>query len=192
VIAVIWSTHLVSAAYALLSVFFLASFAQLFHIRSDGPFWSLAVEEQFCLLWPLFIRKLNMRGLRQILWLVIVFEPIIRYFGALGGHAIAYYTFTRCDGLAWGALLATEGRMHRLLEGGVRAVDWWRKKGVVALMAGCILAAAGIVLTFHSPGPGWSGTAMLTACPILFAGLIGYVLTHHQSWVSKGLRNPVL
>jgi peptidoglycan/LPS O-acetylase OafA/YrhL len=192
VIAIIWSTHLVSAAYALLSVFFLASFAQLFHVRSDGPFWSLAVEEQFYLLWPLFIRKLSMRRLRQILWLVIVLEPIIRYFVARGGHAIAYYTFTRCDGLAWGALLATAGRMHRLLEGGARAVDWWRKKGVVALMAGCVLAAAGVMLSFSSVGLRWSGAVMLSACPILFAGLIGYVLTHNQSWVSRGLRNPVL
>ena len=159
VIAVIRSLHMVSASYALLSLFFIVNFAQLLHVRSDGPFWSLAVEEQFYLFWPLIVRKFNMRRLRQIVWLVIVIEPVIRYLFVRGGHSIAYYTFTRCDGLAWGALLAMESRLHRLLEGGVRAAIWWKRRGMFVLATGCALAVAGIILSYFRPPGSSAGTA---------------------------------
>jgi len=192
VIAIVWSMHMVSTSYALLSLFFIVTFAQLLHVRSYGPFWSLAIEEQFYLFWPLIVRRFNMRRLRQILWLVILIEPVIRYFFVRGGHSISYYTFTRCDGLAWGALLAMESRLHRLLEGGVRAVSWWKNKGIFVFATGCILAVVGVILSFYPAGGRWDTAVMLSACPLLFSGLLGFILTHRKSWISKIFRNPVL
>ncbi len=77
-IGILWATHLISNAYALLSLFFVANFALMLHVRSDGPFWSLAVEEQFYLLWPVIVRKINIRGIRLLLVAVIGVEPVIR------------------------------------------------------------------------------------------------------------------
>jgi peptidoglycan/LPS O-acetylase OafA/YrhL len=183
---------LISPAYALLSLFFIVNFALMFHIPSDGPFWSLAVEEQFYLFWPLFVRKVSLRNLGIILWFVILAEPVIRYFLSWGGHAIAYYTFSRGDGLAWGALLAIEARSHRVLEGSARAAKWWRAKGCMVMIAGAVMLAFGIALSASPLGNRWSATAMLSACPVFFTGLVSFILTHRDSWVSRWFSNRVL
>ena len=60
------------------------------------------------------------------------------------------------------------------------------------LATGCTLAVAGIILSYSRAGVRWDSAAMLSACPLLFSGLLGFILTHHESWVSKVFRNPVL
>ncbi len=85
---------------------FLANFASVFHVASTGPFWTLAIEEQFYLLWPTVIRK---RGPKAILrWAVFVgmFSVAARFIFAWFGHHNYYLTFLHCDGLAFGAVLA--------------------------------------------------------------------------------------
>ena len=91
-----------------------------FHIASTGlkvgsttHFWSLAVEEQFYLCWPLAVYFLNRKALLRLLSAVIVLAPIVR-FAILSTFAdtelarrIAYVlTPARADGLAFGALVA--------------------------------------------------------------------------------------
>jgi peptidoglycan/LPS O-acetylase OafA/YrhL len=46
-----------TGGYVLLSALFISNFAHLFNIASDGPFWTLAIEEQFYLLWPTVVRR---------------------------------------------------------------------------------------------------------------------------------------
>jgi peptidoglycan/LPS O-acetylase OafA/YrhL len=68
--------------------------------------WSLAVEEQFYLIWPLVVRFTDEFQLRNIAIAVIGVSPALRYY--LSFHHVNIYsnTFCRLDGLMAGALLA--------------------------------------------------------------------------------------
>jgi peptidoglycan/LPS O-acetylase OafA/YrhL len=69
--------------------------------------WSLAVEEQFYLLWPLMVRNLSSRSLLRLVFGLIVIGPLSRYASlAMTGRWWAGYTplFCQVDMLAWGAL----------------------------------------------------------------------------------------
>ncbi len=79
------------------------SFRPLSHL------WSLAVEEQFYLLWPLLVLMLPMRQLRWILIGMLVLATLLRaYMVATGDSYLPVYVllFTRLDDLAAGSLLA--------------------------------------------------------------------------------------
>jgi peptidoglycan/LPS O-acetylase OafA/YrhL len=74
-----------------------------------GITWSLAVEEQFYLVWPFIIALLPSRWLIPATCLVIASSLLLRYaMVAHGGLSLSLYTmtFTRIDGLAAGALAA--------------------------------------------------------------------------------------
>jgi peptidoglycan/LPS O-acetylase OafA/YrhL len=72
-------------------------------------FWSLAVEEQFYLVWPLLVFALSRRGMVGLCVTMLATTPLIRLLlHLLGFPALAGYEFTiaRWDALAAGALLA--------------------------------------------------------------------------------------
>ena len=185
VIGALWAAHAISREYALISLLFVANFYFLLHVKADGPFWSLAIEEQFYLVWPVLVRKLNIRSVRKLLLVIVVAVPIIRLVMAYGGHSIGYYTFTRCDGLAWGALLATESRLHRFLERPKNGIQWWLRGGVYLWIAGAVLLVGAVVVAQSALGGRWGTAAMLTACPIFFASTISFLITHRHSLATK-------
>jgi len=70
--------------------------------------WSLAIEEQFYLVWPFLVRTCNVR---QVLWWsigIIVISPLIRALTLSAADYPATYVFTFCrlDSLAAGAVVA--------------------------------------------------------------------------------------
>jgi peptidoglycan/LPS O-acetylase OafA/YrhL len=71
-----------------------------------GVTWSLAVEEQFYLVWPIIVRLCSKTQLKGITISLICFSPLLRF--CLVQHHVDVYpnTFCRLDGLMWGALLA--------------------------------------------------------------------------------------
>jgi peptidoglycan/LPS O-acetylase OafA/YrhL len=71
-----------------------------------GVTWSLAVEEQFYLVWPLVVRFFSETQLRKIALGVICISPALRFYLSLHGVNIYTNTFCRLDGLMAGALLA--------------------------------------------------------------------------------------
>lgn len=85
-------------------------FIRLGHL--DGAvshFWTLAVEEQFYLVWPFVILLINNRKLPYVLWLVFAVGPIYRLVGDLYFSDIDLWkigTPACFDSLAIGALLA--------------------------------------------------------------------------------------
>jgi len=71
-----------------------------------GVTWSLAVEEQFYLVWPLVVRAFSQNQLRRLTVSVICISPALRLL--LASHHVNLYsnTFSRLDGLMAGALIA--------------------------------------------------------------------------------------
>jgi peptidoglycan/LPS O-acetylase OafA/YrhL len=124
-------------AYVILCLFYLANFALEFRIPGPGygPLWSLAVEEQFYLVWPYLVRRLRLRALAALCVAGIVLSPVLRAISVsnsllLGSPYIT--TWLICDNLFYGALLAiflrtaaaTEKRVAQVtvLTGGFGAV----------------------------------------------------------------------
>jgi peptidoglycan/LPS O-acetylase OafA/YrhL len=77
-----------------------------------GHFWSLAVEEQFYLVWPLLVLALNRRVLIGICLACLPISLAVRlHFNAHGNTAGAdFFTASRMDALAIGALIAILAR----------------------------------------------------------------------------------
>jgi peptidoglycan/LPS O-acetylase OafA/YrhL len=89
--------------------FFLQNFLVAIPARAAGALgvtWSLAIEEQFYLIWPLFVRHLSSVQVKRIAIGVIVLSPALRFY--LGLHHVDIYSnlFCRLDGLMAGALFA--------------------------------------------------------------------------------------
>ena len=69
-----------------------------------GPTWSLAIEEQFYILWALLARFVRNRQLMIALVLVIIASPLLRV--ANRGSLTPTHTLIHLDGLAFGSLIA--------------------------------------------------------------------------------------
>jgi peptidoglycan/LPS O-acetylase OafA/YrhL len=88
-------------------VFFNAEHFNLAH------FWSLAVEEQFYLVWPLLVLALSRRALAGVCIALVPLALATRWFFVAHtdmGSAAYFFTICRVDALALGALVATLAR----------------------------------------------------------------------------------
>lgn len=159
------------------------------------PTWSLAVEEQFYLVWPLVIALAPRRVFKGLLVSILIASPLVRtaVFAATGTwHFVYTDTFCRLDGLALGGLLAVdmmEGALtpHRLrwiggiagALGGVAAC-WLilptsdESQGSVLLFSMIALSGVGLLALALSGLPVLS--RLLTLRPLRFTGKISYGL----------------
>lgn len=122
----------------------------------DGPgalghLWSLAVEEQFYLVWPLVVWLVPGRRLGKLCIAIIVIAPLLR--GVMVAFhlpplAIYELTPTRADSLAFGALVAVALRDERWLEIAARV---WRVVLVLALAGMAVIVAYSRGLPNDSP-----------------------------------------
>lgn len=73
-----------------------------------GHLWSLAVEEQYYLVWPVVLYLTSARQAALICCATIIGAPLLRLALALNGHPFAIYLVTPCraDELAIGSLMA--------------------------------------------------------------------------------------
>jgi len=102
-----------------------------------GPTWSLAIEEQFYLVWAPIARRISLRHLAIILIAAFVASPAIR--GWNTGLLTPTHTLIHLDGLAIGSLIAVLLRMD------VFSRSMWRKLG----LAGVALGIFGVALMLY-------------------------------------------
>lgn len=130
-------------------------------------FWSLAVEEQFYLVWPLLMLWLPRRTLFGVTLSIVVGAAVLRV--ALGPYSLEAYMWTpaRMDALAWGALLAQTSWSSWL---GLAAVPLVSFTATAEL--GMVIVS-GAVIQVAVNGPAWVRQA-LTVKPLVYIGTISY------------------
>jgi len=132
-------------------------------------FWSLAVEEQFYLLWPTAVLLLSPRKLLGTCALTIAAAFVFRWHRP--SYAFAYvHTLARIDMLCWGALLAIAAH----LRGGVHAwLSVARWLGAVSGVALLVLAAIRGGLWYRDA---WVLRIAITATGPFFASLVCFAV----------------
>lgn len=152
--------------------------------------WSLAIEEQFYLVWPALVLLVDRRTLTRICIALLIACPILRlalYFTGTGTPALLVMTPTRLDTLAFGALLAIAARSDGGLE------RWRRALGYGAIVSGVLLASTltfRIRLANESPEiatVGFSLIAIVAAYFVTFA-----TTTPAGSLAHRALAHPAL
>jgi peptidoglycan/LPS O-acetylase OafA/YrhL len=166
-----------------------------------GHFWSLAVEEQFYLVWPFLVAALGRRHLAKACLACLVIAPVIHFALHFSGNPTGAYLFTgvRLHTLAAGAWLALAFRDPARWELVRRFA-----KPVLLITATLSLAAlmfprqislipfspflwgSALVLSVSSPGP-WQN--VLSTRPLLVLGRLSYGLYILHSLVDPWLKH---
>lgn len=160
---------------------YLQNFWLSFHIPIDGPahFWSLAVEEQFYLVWPFLVLFSPRRYLLPLLWTMIAGAFVCRFFLARHGLDVFGLTFTRIDGLAAGGVLAV---LH-----GREALARWRNPMLGGLVAATALLLS-LSLRYRGLNNPWFLASKYSLLSAMYACLIGWLLCSAGSPVNRALR----
>jgi peptidoglycan/LPS O-acetylase OafA/YrhL len=141
-----------------------------------GHFWSLAVEEQFYLVWPFIVFACSRKALLRVCAGILIACPLVRIGLHSADSSLAAYVLTpaRLDSLAIGGLVAliAEGR------GGLERLA----RRAPALLGGGLAVTAGLVVA--RPGLPYQdaivGTIGYSVLAVLFAALIARLLTAPQ------------
>lgn len=140
--------------------------------------WSLAVEEQFYLVWPFVVLFCGRRALLSICVGLIVGAPLLRFalleagFDPIAGYVL---TPTRMDSLAAGALLALAVRGPGGLERWARPARWAALASAAGL--GVIAARHAGLLKYQYADVNVLGFSLLA---VLFGALVVHCLTCGQ------------
>lgn len=153
--------------------------------RPTWPFWSLAVEEQFYMVWPFVVARLSRPALARTAAAMVVVALVLRTgLAALGGHPLTIYasTLTRMDALALGALVAIAAREP----GGLARF----RPYVAPVLAACAAAFAALCVVGNSGA--WSAPPIATVGHTLLAlggaaFLVGVLTAAPRSFARRAL-----
>jgi peptidoglycan/LPS O-acetylase OafA/YrhL len=150
------------------------------------PLWSLAVEEQFYLLWPCLVLACNHKNLGRVALAIIVASPCLRAAATplFADHLPIYcLTIFRADVLAMGAWIAVYERTRP------KVFQNCRGKALFAMVAATsVFAALCIFPSFRTSANSFLfNTFGYSLSAVLFGGLLTYALT-----LSRGFSLAVL
>ena len=185
VVLLLWKSGLIdremSWGFLGLSAIYLSNLTPLLGVPIQyGVLWSLAVEEHFYLLWPMFVRLRGLLGISILAGFVCLGSLAARILSSLTQHnPLDYYTWLVADGLAMGALLAIAVRYFQQ-----RRSVMWRIAG------GAFLAAACCFLIDRPFGHAvFGGSLHITGFNLFYAATLVVALLLGSRFV---IRQPVL
>ncbi len=149
-----------------------------------SPFWSLAIEEHFYLLWPLAVRRLTDRRLMQLALGLVAGEVVLRMLPPVvaltlqSPEVIYRWTPLHFDGLLLGSLAAIAVSTDLLKQ---NAIAWLRLCATVAALAAAGMLHAG--LRFHT-------TPILSLAAASAVAMLA--LQNGRGWLSRLLSNRLL
>ena len=140
--------------------------------------WSLAIEEQFYLVWPWAVRYGSLAGIRRLAVAVVCLSPALRFY--LSHHGVNLYTnvFCRLDGLMAGALLALLVRSDGFVPARFIRTAW------VSAVAAAVLAGA-----LEAVDARWIVYSLSAAASASFVYL---ALFSRRAWLQSVLTNRFL
>lgn len=153
--------------------------------------WTLALEEQFYLVWPLAVVLLGRRGVLRIALPLVGLAAFLRARGVL-----QHLLFTRCDGLVMGAVLAA-----------LLVDEAWPRLHPIALRRGCLgawlagmcirtamvwLLPAAFELGAGTHWPRTVNSLIVTSQCLAYAGFVGLVVLSTGAWWLAPLRRARL
>jgi len=174
--SVLWWAGETSGTFLVASAVFLPNIALLAGLWTSGPLavlWSLGVEEQVYLVWPLLVRSLSGGRLAWFFVFVGIAEPVARWATFSAGllhEGLSMATWLRLDGFAWGGLLAVLVRDARWTGARLGALG----AGALALAGGTTAICASMGLLSRRTGVG--SAAQLACADVFFAGLVAVAL----------------
>jgi peptidoglycan/LPS O-acetylase OafA/YrhL len=147
-----------------------------------GHFWTLAIEEQFYLVWPVIILVLSRRS---ALWHCGMLVLLSIAYRAVHGHVIpafgSYATFAHLDGLAVGSALA-------LLYRTPGAIGWIRRRLPV-------IATVAVVVTVvvYTGGRRQIRPVLLRTCvAIVYGCLLVYAVERRHGFLASFFRSRIM
>jgi peptidoglycan/LPS O-acetylase OafA/YrhL len=145
-----------------------------------SPLWTVSIEEQFYLIWPLLMKMLGRRGMIIAGFATFLLATVSRVGFMLAGRSggfIYYGSTSRCDSLALGMLLALfADRLPRL----TRGMRWLL---LAVGLTGWIASAAWLN---EQPGPVGIRMVLGHLIVALAAGAILYACLHSRNLLVRG------
>ena len=141
--------HFVSSRFVLACLLYIGNMARLVgaHSQEYGVMWTLAVEEQFYLLWPIVVRYVSRSSLLRLAIAGVILTPFFRLALASVGIETFLNTPSNVDCIVSGALLAILLRNGVIHRGNVRRI--YRRLALASAFAAVPFLAA-VLLGAHS------------------------------------------
>ncbi len=144
--------------------------------------WSLAVEEQFYIVWPLLVLIFNVKNLVKVIVALILFSISLKcyyFFSGYTWHYTYFNTFCRLDSLCIGALLAVAVRNNSIVPTLNKIAPYFFKILLIVLL----LAIA--VVRPKMPNNQFLEPVGTTLFAIFFAAMMLYCLSVHKNNLVK-------